>query len=354
MTSSQIPSRIAMPCPFGGFGSDNITPIKTVTGTDINFPDGFPSAYGAPTDTSGKFVTRKEMNAIGNLASNDLFYHKCGGLNTFDADFCASIGGYPKGAVLEYLMGNQLYYVMSLKDNNKIDFTGKTPTSSQSDAGITSGGVDSINWVFCNTEMPSQQIISLYSSDDTNITIGDHNNGYIAGVVRCFADGIITGQISLKYGYNGTADYSVSYTSDEGKNYYLYGGGLFIKDITSYQGEITITGSNIDTWTCLAVASQDGSLKGRVAGSTGAALYYDFNLINCRGANKTSEKVPVYGTCAGVSGHKYAIAVVSSNWIGHAIASNVQPYPFCPYYILPSLLSDTIRYGGFSVKLSVV
>ena len=202
--------------------------------------------------------------------------------------------------------------------------------------------------------MPSQQIISLYSSDDTNITIGDHNNGYIAGVVRCFADGIITGQISLKYGYNGTADYSVSYTSDEGKNYYLYGGGLFIKDITSYQGEITITGSNIDTWTCLAVASQDGSLKGRVEGSTGAALYYDFNLINCRGANKTSEKVPVYGTCAGVSGHKYAIAVVSSNWIGHAIASNVQPYPFCPYYILPSLLSDTIRYGGFSVKLSVV
>ena len=148
MTSSQIPSRIAMPCPFGGFGSDNITPIKTVTGTDVNFPDGFPSAYGAPTDTSGKFVTRKEMNAIGNLASNDLFYHKCGGLNTFDAEFCAQIGGYPKGAVLQILDGYSIRKVMSLKDNNKVCYTGQTLTSAQTAAGLTNGSIDMDNWIY--------------------------------------------------------------------------------------------------------------------------------------------------------------------------------------------------------------
>lgn len=148
MTSSQIPSRIAMPCPFGGFGSNNITPIKTVTGTDVNFPDGFPSAYGAPTDTSGKFVTRKEINAIGNLASNDLFYHKCGGLNTFDADFCASIGGYPKGAVLQILDGYSIRKVMSLKDNNKVCYTGQTLTSAQTAAGLTNGSIDMDNWIY--------------------------------------------------------------------------------------------------------------------------------------------------------------------------------------------------------------
>lgn len=137
MTSSQIPSRIAMPCPFGGFGSDNITPIKTVTGTDVNFPDGFPSAYGAPTDTSGKFVTRKEMNAIGNLASNDLFYHKCGGLNTFDAVFCEQIGGYPKGAVLKMLGDhNTVFDVISLVDNNTFDFT--------------ENGIDNEHWKYLN------------------------------------------------------------------------------------------------------------------------------------------------------------------------------------------------------------
>ena len=148
MTSSQIPSRIAMPCPFGGFGSDNITPIGTLSGDNVNFPDGFPSAYGAPTDTNGKFVTRKEMNAIGNLASRDLFYHKCGGLNTFDADFCASIGGYPKGAVLQILDGYSIRKVMSLKDNNKVCYTGQTLTSKQIAAGLTNGSIDMDNWIY--------------------------------------------------------------------------------------------------------------------------------------------------------------------------------------------------------------
>ena len=161
MTSSQIPSRIAMPCPFGGFGSNNITPIKTVTGTDVNFPDGFPSAYGAPTDTSGKFVTRKEMNAIGNLASNDLFYHKCGGLNTFDAAFCAQIGGYPKGAVLKMLGDNNTVFdVISLVDNNTFDFT--------------ENGIDNEHWKYMNLNIGDPSL------DDTVFQwAGTHSEGVI-------------------------------------------------------------------------------------------------------------------------------------------------------------------------------
>ena len=152
MTSAQVPSRIAMPCPFGGFGTENITQIQNLSGADVNFPDGFPAIYGAPTDTDGKFVTRKEMNAIGNLASRDLFYHKCGGLNTFDAEFCAQIGGYPKGAVLELLVGNDLRRVISLTDNNKVCFSGDTISSSQSQMGIVSGSVDNINWRYLDKE----------------------------------------------------------------------------------------------------------------------------------------------------------------------------------------------------------
>ena len=56
MTSSQIPSRIAMPCPFGGFGSNSISPFKSVVGSDVYFPDGFSSAYGSQIYLSGMFV----------------------------------------------------------------------------------------------------------------------------------------------------------------------------------------------------------------------------------------------------------------------------------------------------------
>lgn len=139
---------MAMPCPFGGFGSDNIVPIAQVTGSDVNYVDGFPAAYGAPSANNGKFVRRKQMNAIGRLASNDLFYHKCGGLNTFDAAFCAAIGGYPKGAVLQLLDGYSIRKVMSLKDNNKVCYTGQTLTSEQISAGLTNGSIDMDNWIY--------------------------------------------------------------------------------------------------------------------------------------------------------------------------------------------------------------
>lgn len=161
MTSDKIPSRTVMPCPFGGFGNDNIVQIGSVSGTDMNYPDGFPSAYGAPTENNGKFVLRKEMNALGKAATNDLFYHKCGGLNTFDADFCAAVGGYPKGAVLQMVDGYSIRSVMSLVDNNKVCFTGQTLTDAQKNAGLTNADVDSISWIYLNESMSESNILSV-------------------------------------------------------------------------------------------------------------------------------------------------------------------------------------------------
>lgn len=158
MTSDKIPSRIVMPCPFGGFGNDNIVQIGSVSGTDMNYPDGFPSAYGAPTENNGKFVLRKEMNALGKAATNDLFYHKCGGLNTFDADFCAAVGGYPNGAVLQMVDGYSIRSVMSLVDNNKACFTGQTLTDAQKNAGLTNGSVDSVSWIYLNEKTDDFEI----------------------------------------------------------------------------------------------------------------------------------------------------------------------------------------------------
>lgn len=161
MTSSQVPSRMAMPCPFGGFGSDNIEPIAQVSGSDVNYVDGFPSAYGAPSSNNGKFVRRKQMNAIGKLASNDLFYYKCGGLNTFDAAFCEAIGGYPKGAVLKMLGDhNTVFDVISLVDNNTFDFT--------------ENGIDNEHWKYLNLNIGDPSL------DDTVLQwTGTHSEGVI-------------------------------------------------------------------------------------------------------------------------------------------------------------------------------
>lgn len=350
MTSSQIPSRIAMPCPFGGFGTTNITTIQTVQGNDVNFKDGFPDIYGAPTGNNGRFVTRKEMNAIGNLASNDLFYHKCGGLNTFDADFCAQIGGYPYGAVLEYLIGNQLYSVMSLKDNNKVDFTGTTPTSSQSSAGIVAGLVDGVNWVFCNKEMPTQQTITVMTGDSSKINLGQMNEGYLAGIFTAPANGVITGSIDLSYGDSEDSSvvncYSNSYSSNT--QFFLASGGLFVKDVTDSLSGIELTPQTINTWSCVSMAKQNGRMY---TNGTGALSAGNISLITpsaiSAGPNPPADKYPAFGSIQVSQGRKYAVATVASRLVEKKNNSYMN-------FINGSYLGTTIRYNGFQLMLSVV
>ena len=127
--------RIAMPKPFAHDGL--ITPIADIGDSThpVNFADGFPSQYSAPHSSGGKYVTRGEFNAIGNLATRNDFYKACGGLNTFNSALSSKIGGYPKGAVLQLLDNNALKYVISLVDNNTVNFN--------------TAGVDDVNWMFC-------------------------------------------------------------------------------------------------------------------------------------------------------------------------------------------------------------
>lgn len=127
--------RIAMPKPFAHGGL--ITPIADIGDSThpVNFEDGFPSEYSSPHSQGGKYVSRGEFNAIGNLATRNDFYKACGGLNTFNAALSSKIGGYPKGAVLQLLDKNVLKYVISLVDNNTVNFN--------------TAGVDGVNWMFC-------------------------------------------------------------------------------------------------------------------------------------------------------------------------------------------------------------
>ena len=174
MTSAQVPSRIAIKRPFAESGL--ITPIQDASGDSVNYPQGFPSIYGVPASEGGKYVGRGEINAIGNVATNDLFYHKCGGINTFDAAFAAKIGGYPKGAVLKYLNGNYIYDVISLVDNNTFDF-------------VATNTIDGANWAYCNKETSSSDRILVVESSTT--VNANNSQGLLLGVFKAPKNGFI-------------------------------------------------------------------------------------------------------------------------------------------------------------------
>ena len=159
-----MPSRLYIPQPFAsGDGSviADLTPIDTISGDKVNFVDGFPSVYGSPTSQGGKLMTRGEMNAIGHLASVNEYYSRCGGINTFDPELAMKIGGYPSGAVLEIIEDLDYHKVISLVDDNKVDFNGDTLTEQQIAAGITLGSIDGVNWAYCaNGEIDTSMVVA--------------------------------------------------------------------------------------------------------------------------------------------------------------------------------------------------
>ena len=157
MTSAEVPSRIPMLKPFAFNGTRDAIPDST--GDFMNITQGFPSVYGIPKSSGGKYVSRSDMNSLGFLATNDIFYHKCGGLNTFDASFSDKIGGYPKGAVLQFLNGNYLYNVISLHDNNTFNF-------------VSENSINGVDWAYCNEEMAPTDRILVFESNQTLFSTG--------------------------------------------------------------------------------------------------------------------------------------------------------------------------------------
>ena len=229
MTSAQVPSRIAIKRPFAESGF--ITPIQDASGDSVNYPQGFPSIYGVPASEGGKYVGRGEINAIGNVATNDLFYHKCGGINTFDAAFAAKIGGYPEGAVLQYLNGNYIYDVISLIDNNMFDF-------------VASNTIDGANWAYCNKETSSSDRILVVESSTT--VNANNSQGLLLGVFKAPKNGFIV------FEGNYTVNTQVGVSAD-GTN---AGFAVALYDLgASYTTIPTLTAETLKNWKTIYTAS---------------------------------------------------------------------------------------------------
>lgn len=141
MKSSNIPNLTAIPLPFAFYGETNVASSKLDPFTDpAEEADGknfFDSRWAwdsltSPATPPSRIITRQLMNRLFAQISGRQFLKQCGALDTFDQNVCDAIGGYPQGAVLQYLDGDILYDVVSMRDNNDTDYT--------------KIGVDGINW----------------------------------------------------------------------------------------------------------------------------------------------------------------------------------------------------------------
>lgn len=216
MTSEQFSDSkfkpVAMPMPFGAGNANNYTiPGQEQSAASVNFPDGFPVAYSSPHSGGGKYVTRKEMNGIGNLASRYEFFRRAGGLVTFDSDLSAEIGGYPSGAVLKYMNNGFLYDVISLVDNNTIDFN--------------TVGVDGVNWDYLS--VPDKEVFDdVFFEGGSGLAVGTA----LLAIIKAKKTSPIKLESSISPAL-GSLTTTYSYAS--GGLYTFAGCGLMIKDLGS-------------------------------------------------------------------------------------------------------------------------
>lgn len=234
MTSAEVPSRLPMLKPFAFNGTRDAIPDST--GDFMNITQGFPSVYGIPKSSGGKYVSRSDINSLGFLATNDIFYHKCGGLNTFDASFSDKIGGYPKGAVLQFLNGNYLYNVISLHDNNTFNF-------------VSENSINGVDWAYCNEEMASTDRILVLESNQTLFSTGTNISSItytetFLGVFKATKSGPII--------FEGEIEPIIVQTISQPSG--SIGVGIFIIDLGESYNEIPeLSIDTISQWTAIAL-----------------------------------------------------------------------------------------------------
>lgn len=285
--------RIAMPKPFAHDGL--ITPIVDIGDSThpVNFADGFPSEYSAPHSQGGKYVTRGEFNAIGNLATRNDFYKACGGLNTFNAALASKIRGYPNGAVLDYVInGNVVRRIMSYVDNNLVD--------------PSSGGIGSNGWMFCDIEQPA--IL------DTVFRINVYNATGVLGVFKSESD---VDNVAVGPGFVVTElrdietkiDIQQSSSSSPAKMHtYLTGYAILIKDLG------TTSSTSIGDLPSFSITSDNTSVTWDYNEWKSVVSTLSVKACKVEGSHyATLSEYPYSNFASGlIGGHYYSVALYTS------------------------------------------
>lgn len=174
---------LMIPQPFAAGDDTHQSAFKPIDNealtNDVNFVEGFTAAFAAPGSQGGRYVTRNELNAIGHLASVNEFHRQVGGIITFNPTLADKIGGYPMGAILEYLDGLNYYRVVSLADNNTVNFN--------------EVGVDGVNWAYCERGLVDNRIdpIDIATIGTYEVTSPNSHEFFVANFIAQ-RDGVIS------------------------------------------------------------------------------------------------------------------------------------------------------------------
>lgn len=140
MKSTDVVKPSAMATPIAINGSKDIIPQLQANVQEpwfCSIEQGFPDITMTALNQGGRPPRGQGMNGLLNLATDQKVYLQNGGIITFDENVSTKIGGYPQGAVLDYINNDTYSKVISLIDDNTVNFL--------------INGIDGTNWQYLNT-----------------------------------------------------------------------------------------------------------------------------------------------------------------------------------------------------------
>lgn len=279
MQSSNIPTKIPLPFAYNaGVGYKTTIPTASQIGIvngRASLNDGFPPLNFVPISAGGVPPFGADVNGILNEITAITQWQQAGGFFFYDSSFSTTIGGYPKGAILQSSNNSGLW--ISTAENN-----------------TTNPDTGGAGWMSLAFE--GSQAITVTTAD---VTVTQLQSGYpvliISGAKTAarnlilptvVGEWIIQNNTTGAFTLTAKTAAGTGVTLTQGESTFIYGDGTNIlfadsSKVASFNGRVgTVTLTSSDVTTALGYTPLGASLTGAVTSVGNATSLGSFTSAN--------------------------------------------------------------------------
>lgn len=337
MQSSNIPTKIPLPFAYNaGVGYKNTIPTASQIGVvngRASLNDGFPPLNFVPISSGGVPPFGSDVNGILNEITAITQWQQAGGFFFYDSSFSTTIGGYPKGAILQSSSNSGLW--ISTAENN-----------------TTNPDTGGAGWMSLAFE--GSQAITVTTAD---VTVTQLQSAYpvliISGALtaaRSLIMPAIVGEWIVQNNTTGAFNLTVKTASGTGvvatqsQSTFLYGDGTNIlfadsSKVASFNGRVgTVTLNATDVTTALGYTPIGPNLTGAVTSTGNSTSLGSFTSAQLASAltDETGTGVVVFSASPDLTGFPTApTASAGTNTTQIATTAFVQSNSFAAGTRLP-------------------
>lgn len=318
MQSSNIPTKIPLPFAYNaGVGYKNTIPTASQIGVvngRASLNDGFPPLNFVPISAGGVPPFGADVNGILNEITAITQWQQAGGFFFYDSSFSTTIGGYPKGAILQSSSNSGLW--ISTAENN-------TTNPDTGGAGWMSLAFEGSQAITVTTA--DVTVTQLQSAYPVLIISGAKTAARNLILPAIVGEWIIQNNTTGAFTLTAKTAAGTGVTLTQGESTFIYGDGTNIlfadsSKVASFNGRVgTVTLNATDVTTALGYTPIGPNLTGAVTSTGNSTSLGSFSSAQLAGAltDETGTGAAVFNTNPSLSSPTFTNPVLGTPTSGN-------------------------------------